>query len=87
METLILLGIAHFFAGRDSATRNAFRSALTLDPGLTAGNLAALDPELAGILESERAARAAGAHATVTSHRRPGGDPGQGSRVGSWSKP
>lgn len=59
LESLILLGVAHFFAGRDSATRSAFRSALTLDPSLTAANLAALDPELARLLEAERATRLA----------------------------
>ncbi len=59
LESLILLGVAHFFAGRDSATRSAFRSALTLDPSLTAANLAALDPELARLLEAERATASA----------------------------
>lgn len=53
---LVWLGIAHFYAGRDSLARASFHTAFTTYSGVTARNLDQVSPRLAELYESERAA-------------------------------
>src|SRR5258705_13555565 len=50
-----MLGVVDFYRTGDSATADAFRHALALDPGLEVAALAQFDPAIAKILDTERA--------------------------------
>jgi TonB family protein len=49
------IGVAHFYAGRDSLARASFRQSMRLYSGLVVRNLEQVSPRLAELYESERA--------------------------------
>ena len=55
IEGWLLLGMVHYYAGRDSATADAFREVVMLAPDFQAPGLAARDSTLARMLEQQRA--------------------------------
>jgi len=56
IQAWVMLGVVDFYRMGDSATADAFRHALELDPGFEVAALAQFDPEIAKILTAERAA-------------------------------
>ncbi len=56
VQAWVLLGVVDFYRSGDSATADAFRHALTLDPGFQVAALDQYDPAIAEILTAERAA-------------------------------
>ncbi|HKC41062.1 MAG TPA: hypothetical protein VKC15_16090, partial [Gemmatimonadales bacterium] len=55
IQAWVMLGVVDFYRTGDSATADAFRHALALDPGLEVAALAQFDPAIAKILDTERA--------------------------------
>ena len=53
------IGVAHFYAGRDSLARASFRESMKLYSGLVVRNLEQVSPRLAELYESERGAHQA----------------------------
>ena len=56
LQAWVMLGIVDFYRTGDSATADAFRHALALDPGFEVPALEQYDPAIAGILAAQRAA-------------------------------
>ena len=56
IQAWVMLGVVDFYRSGDSAAAHAFRQALALDPGFQVAALAQFDPEIAKILEAQRAA-------------------------------
>ncbi len=55
VEAWVLLGVVHFYSGDDSAARNDFRQALSLDRRIEPTGLLRSDSELAQLFAAERA--------------------------------
>ncbi len=56
IQAWVMLGIVDYYRTGDSATAEAFRRALALDPGFAVPSLAQYDPAIAGILAAQRGA-------------------------------
>jgi len=56
VQAWVLLGVTDYYRSGDSAAADAFRHALTLDPGFEVAALDQFDPAIAQILANERAA-------------------------------